>query len=226
MSIADTLLADPTFGLMTTAERREEALALIASAGGDPDDDLGAALAVEEAEERFAAGETAPAVSVAPERPPDTEDHVSGCEGVQIAGNGRCLGCGAQVQSIAPRYSSEDIVRAMGEAEEGDGTVDDESAEAFADGLRSYVDRKGNSPLPPKPPQSGMLAAFKAATRMGDRDIADTIGLARSSVQAIVSGRVGENLTPKQLRTLLTALNAQLDRMQDLAVDLEERISG
>lgn len=220
MSIADTLLADPTFGLMTTAERREEALALIASVGGEPDDDLGAALAVEEAEGRYAAGERGREAVQAPERPAGTGDHAPGCEGVRIAGNGRCLGCGAQVQSVAPpqveidRRETEERARAdrfMARIDAGE-TVSDMLA-------------KAGQPKP-KPPQGGTLAAFKAATRMGDRDIADTIGMARSSVQAIVSGRATENLTPSQLRALSDALAAQSLALHDLGLALKERVSG
>jgi hypothetical protein len=220
MNIAALLLADPTFGLMTTAERREEAVALIASLGGEPDDDLGAALAVEEAEERFAAGETAQTAAQAPERPAGTEDHAPGCEGVQIAGNGRCLGCGAQTKSVAPfDHEADERARA-------DRFMERIEAGETVSTMLADIRERDRAPQQAKSPQGGTLAAFKAATRMGDRDIADTIGLARSSVQAIVSGRAGENLTPKQLRALRAAAVEQQRALDDLVDSLEDRISG
>ena len=203
MNLAQTLIADPTFNLMSRAERLEEARAIGLVAGMD-DDDLAFALAVEEAEGLLASGFSpaeavqAPVAGIEPCR----EDRAS-CAS-PVAGNGRCMECGAR-----------------------------RAAETPADPHATPVERLTIEAIQQPPRQVGkpaalaapVLARFKAVTGHNDRDIGDLLNLARSTVQGYVAGRMAEKLTPSQLRTLYSAARDQADKLNDLATQMEDSIS-
>jgi hypothetical protein len=223
MTLAQTLIADPTFGLMTRAERIDEALALMRSADPETEPDaLEAALAVEEAEGLLTAGGLAPsdATAVLPAGlEPCREDRPS-C-GAPIAGNGRCLECGArraaEMVAVPHLLRTPEIYHVDALSPETLVQVSDKDAEFLAARLK----KQDLKPAEPRPP---VLARFKAATAMSDKDIGDLLNLPRSTVQATVSGRIAEKLTPKQLRALLDALNQHRDLTVELKADLAERL--
>lgn len=195
--IADLLLSDPTFALMSSAERRIEALELMKTAGLG-DDELDAAFYVEEAEDRHAKGENLavqPVQALPAGVEPCREDKAS-CAS-PVAATGRCMECGARrvAETPEPLHVGFDVSR--------DGA--DATAHAFA--------------LLKREPGKLFLSRFKAATGMGDREIGDLLGRARSSVQAQVSGRIADSLTPDDVSRLAAAL---ADRVSQLAALREE----
>lgn len=198
--IADLLLSDATFALMSSAERRIEALELMKS-NGLGDDELDAAFYVEEAEERHARGENlateAPRV-VSTGMEPCREDRAS-CAS-PVAATGRCMECGA---------------RRVAESPPADEAVPPELVETNA--LVPLMEQ--GLAMAAKPASPLFLARFKAATGMGDREIGDLLGRARSSVQAQVSGRIADSLTPEDTSRLAQAL---VDRVSQLAALREE----
>lgn len=205
MNLAQTLLADPTFSLMSRSERIQEAMALLTTANGDADP-IEAAIAVEEAEAMAERGDFSPVEAVQAPRgvEPCREDR-QGC-GAPVAGNGRCIECGAQ--------------RVAAEGLQEFALLSRSCATAAAANLVSLAAQSRPKPSGP------ILSRFREATGNKDREIADMIGLARSSVQAIAGGRVGENLAPSQLQALRDAAAGQVNRLQDLIDEIDQRISG
>lgn len=192
VNLAHTLIADPTFALMTHGERLDEALALMRSADPDTDPDpLDAALAVEEAESLMVAG-FRPAEAPAPVTPglePCREDRAV-CD-APVAGNGRCLECGAR-----------------------------RAQEIIAPPAPVAVAREPDKPLRAAKPAAPVLARFKAATGLSDKNIGDMLNLARSTVQATIAGRMPEKLTPSQHKMLAETLSLQLQKAQELAAEI------
>jgi len=196
MNLAQTLIADPTFNLMSRAEKLEEARA-IAIVSGMEDDDLAFALAVEEAEGLLASGfqplQAQEPVSAGIE--PCREDRPV-CAS-PVAGNGRCLECGARRASETPSIALEN------------GSVIEFSGDPEPIKSRETVK-----------PAAPVLARFKAVTGHNDRDIGDLLNLARSTVQGYVAGRMAEKLTPAQLTVLRGRLRATAQQAQAMADEI------
>lgn len=213
--ISFQLLADPTFPLMTAAERRLEAVELMKTAGLG-DDPLDAALAVEQAEEWLEQGLVDQAEARLTDIRQATDAGVfQALAGVEpcrekwgegciktVSATGRCMECGAQRVALA-------VVKTLERAGEIAALpMPDAELERF--------------PSPPgyRVPAQGFIARFKAATGNNDRQIGDLLGMARSSVQAIVGGRVGENLNPSTLEQLDGALQSQIASLERLRVEI------
>lgn len=214
MNLAQTLIADPTFSLMSRAEKLDEARAIGITAGME-DDDLAFALAVEEAEGLVAAGKTdvEPVQALPAGIEPCREDRAS-CAS-PVAGNGRCLECGAR---RAPEQMLVQVEVASGKSE---------GSPLSLEPVETVTAKIGNHPVDftaPTKPSAPVLARFKAVTGNNDRDIGDLLNMARSTVQATVGGRMPEKLTPAQLNRVYMTLLARAKAAQDLASELEERI--
>lgn len=217
--IADLLLSDPTFALMTPAERRVEAVELMKTAGLG-DDELEAALHVEEAEARHARGENlaVQAQEVLPAGIEPCREDKASCAS-PVAATGRCMECGARRVSLTP-YTGETITQTLSREMEGIGgdvmisvrTTTDPNAPLIAVGKPATAN-----------PSPNFLARFKGATGLKDVEIADVLGRARSSVQAQVSGRLADNLTAEDADRLAGALEDRVKRLTALLEELGRR---
>lgn len=180
---------DPTFGSSSPEEQAAEAALLLGT-----DDPLDVALAVE------LALQTAPA-PVAIMGPGDEGCRLeTACSAPRLAGNGRCLDCGAnRVANLVKVLSA---------------------AEAIKDAPRK--------PKPPSElrrgithdPAATFLGRFKEATGATDSEMADMLGVSRASVQAYIAGRRTEALDEAQARLMIDGLADRLLLLADLKRDL------
>lgn len=199
--IATLLLLDPTFSLMSPAARRLEAVELMRF-NGLGDDALEAAVYAEEAEERHAKGDLPAA-----EAPEPLAAGLEPCRenravcGSPVAGNGRCMDCGARRAPETPGTVTAHL-------------TPEEPSTAAATITMTTAQASLRAPPP------GFLARFKGSTGNNDRQIGDLLGMARSSVQAIIGGRVGETLTPAQLEKLDRAIAGQQAALAKLRAEI------
>jgi hypothetical protein len=68
-----------------------------------------------------------------------------------------------------------------------------------------------------------MIAAFKAATGLPDREIAPLLGVARSTVQAYLAGTLTLTLTDATRAALLAVVTERQQALAQLATDLTPR---
>lgn len=180
---------DPTFATSSPAEQAKEAALLLGT-----DDPLDVALAVELA----LAAAPAPVAIMGPgdegcrlETP---------CAVPRLAGNGRCLDCGAN-RSTSP-------VKVLSAAE--------------------AVSPAPRKPKPPSElrrgithdPAATFLGRFKEATGATDSEMAEMLGVSRASVQAYIAGRRTEALDEAQARLMIDGLAERLLLLADLKRDL------
>ncbi len=180
---------DPTFATSSPEEQAEEAALLLGT-----DDPLDVALAVELA----LAAAPAPVAIMGPgdegcrlETP---------CAVPRLAGNGRCLDCGAN-RSTGP-------VKVLSAAE--------------------AVSPAPRKPKPPSElrrgithdPAASFLGRFKEATGATDSEMAEMLGVSRASVQAYIAGRRTEALDEAQARLMIDGLAERLLLLADLKRDL------
>lgn len=180
---------DPTFATSSPTEQAEEAALLLGT-----DDPLDVALAVELA----LAAAPAPVAIMGPgdegcrlETP---------CAVPRLAGNGRCLDCGAN-RSTSP-------VKVLSAAE--------------------AVSPAPRKPKPPSElrrgithdPAATFLGRFKEATGATDSEMAEMLGVSRASVQAYIAGRRTEALDEAQARLMIDGLAERLLLLADLKRDL------
>lgn len=180
---------DPTFATSSPEEQAEEAALLLGT-----DDPLDVALAVELA----LAAAPAPVAIMGPgdegcrlETP---------CAVPRLAGNGRCLDCGAN-RSTGP-------VKVLSAAE--------------------AVSPAPRKPKPPSElrrgithdPAATFLGRFKEATGATDSEMAEMLGVSRASVQAYIAGRRTEALDEAQARLMIDGLAERLLLLADLKRDL------
>jgi hypothetical protein len=195
--VALALAADPTLTLMSPSERRAEIAALLLSAGRDAEaeDPLTLALLVEEAE---ALGPPEPS-TVAPSvhLDPCREDRGDRCHEA-IAANGRCMACGARRE-----------------------------AEAKAQAVEMPAGLVAPPAAPPAAPErlrtqgEPILARYKAVSNATAQEIGEAIGRGKSSVQAMVTSRYTEILSPEQIRTLVDRAKAQAADLLAFAASMD-----
>lgn len=180
---------DPTFATSSPEEQEAEAALLLGT-----DDPLDVALAVELA----LAAAPAP---VAITGPGDEGCRLeTPCGSPRLAGNGRCLDCGAN-RSTSP-------VKVLSAAE--------------------AVSPAPRKPKPPSElrrgithdPAATFLGRFKEATGATDSEMADMLGVSRASVQAYIAGRRTEALDEAQARLMIDGLAERLLLLADLKRDL------
>lgn len=180
---------DPTFATSSPEEQEAEAALLLGT-----DDPLDVALAVELA----LAAAPAP---VAIRGPGDEGCRLeTPCAVPRLAGNGRCLDCGAN-RSTSP-------VKVLS------------AAEAVSPAPRkpkpSSELRRGIT----HDPAATFLGRFKEATGATDSEMADMLGVSRASVQAYIAGRRTEALDEAQARLMIDGLAERLLLLADLKRDL------
>lgn len=181
---------DPTFATSSREDQQTEATLLL----GD-DDPLAVALAIE----------------LALDMGPRSGDAAGGvgdegcrletpCAVPRLAGNGRCLDCGAN-RSTGP-------VKVLSAAE--------------------AVSPAPRKPKPPSElrrgithdPAATFLGRFKEATGATDSEMAEMLGVSRASVQAYIAGRRTEALDEAQARLMIDGLAERLLLLADLKRDL------
>lgn len=213
------LAADPTFNLMSRDEQEAEAALLLGELGAPSDDPLDVALAIEIAEagefvdaltaERVAVAELAAGIE-----PCRLETPCTGRE--PVAGNGRCMSCGAQraVAAVEPVV----IVQAT-------------PAPTKPETRRSIAPAVVQQPATLRhgvtyDPGVSFIGRFKEATGATDRELSGMLGMSRATSQAYAGGRLAEKLDDKQLQTLADDLAERLlllaNLKRDLAVALGE----
>lgn len=203
------LAADPTFATMNDAEREAEAAALLGTFAEPSDDPLDIAMALEAAALAFRASTAATTAAPMPgveacrlngaEGPP--------CNGDQpIAGNGRCMTCGAQRTAAEPATAVQ-----AAPAPSPAPTPATPPAAAPAPILRHGVTSD---------PGASFLGRFKEATGATDREAAGMLGMSRATVQAYAAGRLPEKLTPQQVATIRADIADRLLLLADLDRDL------
>ena len=185
---------DPTFAAASAQEQEAEAALLLGT-----DDPLDIALAVE----------LALADRPAPTAIMGSDDEgcrlETPCPVPRLAGNGRCLDCGASRAAPAKPLSI---------------------AEAIKPGprkVRAHSDlRRGVT----HDPTATFLGRFKEATGATDKEMGEMLGVSRVSVQAYIAGRRAEALSGAQARNLIDALAEHLllaaTLKRDLAVEIGE----
>jgi len=198
--VALALAADPTLALMSPSERRAEIAALLLSAGRDAEaeDPLTLALLVEEAE---ALDPPEPAI-VAPSvhLDPCREDRGDNC-GETVAANGRCMACGARRE-----------------------------AEVKAQAVEMPTGLVAPPAAPPAAPErlrtegEPILARYKAVSNATAQEIGEAIGRGKSSVQAMVTSRYTEILSPEQIRTLVDRAKAQAADLLAFAASMDDTL--
>jgi len=68
-----------------------------------------------------------------------------------------------------------------------------------------------------------MIAAFKQATGMSDRELATLLGVARSTVQAGLAGKLRLKLTDDARQALAATVTERQQALAQLAADLTPR---
>lgn len=199
--VAATLAADPTLALMTPAERLEEASQLLRSARreAEADDPLALALLVEEAEALPPPEPTAVAASV--HLDPCREDRGDRCAEA-IAANGRCMACGAR-REAEPKAQAVEMPAGL--------VAPPATPLPAPDRLRT----EGEPPI---------LARYKAVSNATAADIGEAIGRGKSSVQAMVTSRYTEILSPEQIRTLVERAKAQAADLLAFAASMDDAL--
>ena len=210
---AACLRDDPTFASSPRSDQEEEARAVLAVEGGDPDDPLDVALTIEAALRpapdptpgelaaylKPTVGATHRAILAEPAKP--LREPLEKCREEKDApgrpcnrptsATGRCMDCGAF------RWPPEGA----------------EPAPAAPVALPDPV-----SVPPPNGP--GLVYKVKAVTGWPDYQIADLLKLKRPTVQAYVSGRLPERLTADQAAALRAALERQASQMLALVEEI------
>lgn len=180
---------DPTFATSSPEEQEAEAALLLGT-----DDPLDVALAVE-----LALTERPPPIAIM--GPGDEGCRLeTPCAVPRLAGNGRCLDCGAN-RSTGP-------VKVLSAAE--------------------AVSPAPRKPKPPSElrrgithdPAATFLGRFKEATGATDSEMAEMLGVSRASVQAYIAGRRTEALDEAQARLMIDGLAERLLLLADLKRDL------
>lgn len=198
---AAALAADPTFNLMSPEERDEEAARLLGGFNTPSDDPLDVAMTVELAAALWSAPATVEAAAPGVEPCRLNGGDGPACGGNEpIAGNGRCMTCGAQ------RRAAENALAAAVEAQQA-----------------------AKAPQPPAPilrhgvtndPGASFIGRFKEATGATDREASGMLGMSRATCQAYASGRLPEKLTPEQVATIRADIAERLLLLADLDRDL------
>jgi hypothetical protein len=207
MSIALSLLDDPSFPGLSDAEKRQEVSDLLTSAGEDGSDPLAVAVVLEEWQEAVKAAE-APQAPRQDATGATIERHDPGCSGAVVSAIGRCMGCGAYVGAPVAMFEAVPMTEVsiskleLLEAEQ-------ESREALQ-AVRQAVER-----LDP------VLYRIKTATGLSDRAMAETIGISRSTFQAYIGGRLPERLDRKQIDALANQMKGQVARLRELIDEVE-----
>lgn len=208
---------DPTFGSSSREDQETEATLLL----GD-DDPLAVALAIE------LALEAAPAVT-AIMGPGDEGCRLEKpCAAPRLAGNGRCLDCGAYRQTTSRSGDAESGVEGPQEREEPLGAPAPppapESAPAAAPARKkpvSYADaHRQRQAKALRDPEATFVGRYKELTGTADRELAAMTGKSRATVQAYARGQLPEKLEAETIRHLADDIGERMILLAQLQRDM------
>jgi hypothetical protein len=182
---------DPTFATSSREDQETEAALLLGT-----DDPLDIAMAIELA----LAAPPAPVTTTGARGEPCRLE--TPCGRPRLAGNGRCLDCGAQREAAVEQPASAPMTPK---------TAAKRSSDAEAAKLRRGVTHD---------PEASLLGRFKEATGATDSEMAAMLDISRASVQAYIAGRRTELLSDDQARTLIDGLAERLLLLAGLKRDL------
>lgn len=193
---------DPTFGSSSREDQETEATLLL----GD-DDPLAVALAIE------LALEAAPAVT-AIMGPGDEGCRLEKpCAAPRLAGNGRCMDCGAyrQIAPESPQEREEPL-----EAPE--------SAPAPAPARKkpvSYAEaHRQRQAKALRDPEATFVGRYKELTGTADRELAAMTGKSRATIQAYARGQLPEKLEAETIRHLADDIGERMILLAQLQRDM------
>lgn len=210
---------DPTFAGSSREDQETEATLLL----GD-DDPLAVALAIELALER--PGERSEAGGAADcgegcrlEKP---------CAAPRLAGNGRCLDCGAYRQTTSRSGDAESGVEGPQEREEPLGAPAPppapESAPAAAPARKkpvSYAEaHRQRQAKALRDPEATFVGRYKELTGTADRELAAMTGKSRATVQAYARGQLPEKLEAETIRHLADDIGERMILLAQLQRDM------
>lgn len=186
---------DPTFATSSREDQETEATLLL----GD-DDPLAVALAIE------LALEAAPAAT-AIMGPGDEGCRLEKpCAAPRLAGNGRCMDCGAYRQT-APESPQER----------------EEPAEAPARRKKpvSYAEaHRQRQAKAMRDPEATFIGRYKELTGTADRELAAMTGKSRATIQAYARGQLPEKLEPETIRHLADDIGERMILLAQLQRDM------
>lgn len=202
-----SLQSDPLLGTMSQEEREAEAAALLGS-----DDPLDIALVVEEALAGAQAITAAAATVEATLEPCRLEGEQ--CGGREpVAGNGRCMTCGAQRALPGPPVATQEQIDEMFPRSDTEAPAAPPSAPP--------PPAATPTPLPAVAPDSRPVTArVKDALGLPDKDLASLIGVARPTAQAYVTGRLPELIDGVRAEYMLRAVRKRMAILAALENDL------
>lgn len=195
---------DPTFAASSREEQEAEAALLLGT-----DDPLDVAMAIE------LALEAAPPVT-AIMGPGDEGCRLeTPCAAPRLAGNGRCLDCGAQRQSPVEREEP---------AEAPAPPPEPESAPAPAPARKkpvSYAEaHRQRQAKALRDPEATFIGRYKELTGTADRELAAMVGKSRATIQAYARGQLPEILEKETIRHLADDLGERMVLIAQLQRDM------
>lgn len=208
---------DPTFAGSSREDQETEATLLL----GD-DDPLAVALAIE------LALEAAPAVTAIVGSGDEGCRLEKPCAAPRLAGNGRCLDCGAYRQTTSRSGDAESGVEGPQEREEPLGAPAPppapESAPAAAPARKkpvSYAEaHRQRQAKALRDPEATFVGRYKELTGTADRELAAMTGKSRATVQAYARGQLPEKLEAETIRHLADDIGERMILLAQLQRDM------
>lgn len=211
-AVAICLRDDPTFATSAREEQEAEAAALLGS-----DDPLDVAIAIELALE----GAPAPVAIMGPgdegcrlEKP---------CAAPRIAGNGRCMDCGAYRQSPAtsPAEADTPAEAPSPPAEPESAPVAEKPAPPARKKPVSYAEaHRQRQAKALRDPEATFVGRYKELTGTADRELAAMTGKSRATIQAYARGQLPEKLEAETIRHLADDIGERMILLAQLQRDM------
>lgn len=211
-AVAICLRDDPTFATSTREEQEAEAAALLGS-----DDPLDVAIAIELALE----GAPAPVAIMGPgdegcrlEKP---------CAAPRIAGNGRCMDCGAYRQNPAasPVEREEPSEAPAPPPEPENAPAAEKPAPVARKKPVSYAEaHRQRQAKAMRDPEATFIGRYKELTGVADRELAAMVGKSRATIQAYARGQLPEILEAATIRHLADDLGERMILIAQLQRDM------
>lgn len=205
---------DPTFATSSREEQEAEAAALLGT-----DDPLDVAMAIE------LALDAAPPVT-AIMGPGDEGCRLeTPCAAPRLAGNGRCLDCGAQRQSAPRSGDAAGDVQSPVEREEPAEAPSPPAHAAASPPARkkpvSYAEaHRQRQAKALRDPEATFIGRYKELTGTADRELAAMVGKSRATIQAYARGQLPEILEKETIRHLADDLGERMVLIAQLQRDM------
>lgn len=203
---------DPTFATSPREEQEAEAAALLGS-----DDPLDVAIAIE------LALQAAPA-PVAIMGPGDEGCRLEKpCAAPRIAGNGRCMDCGAHRQSPAtsPVEREEPLDAPAPPPEPENAPAAEKPAPPACKKPVSYAEaHRQRQAKAVRDPEATFVGRYKELTGTADRELAAMTGKSRATIQAYARGQLPEKLEAETIRHLADDIGERMILLAQLQRDM------